>query len=287
VGRPPSGCSPEAADLPLDEPPTWDHSRRPAASVGPRCGAQNMDAANDLQNGVPERSLARRRPHGACETWQGGRVTGRPRGEHPSRDELVQAALRCFLRDGYEATTVKQVAEEAGTSVGQLYLTFANKYAMFVAVHAYGNQRLREEYLSPRIGEDMAPWDRVMALVESYMRFWLDHRELASLMALTSLDPAEVQDDPLVQEMYAGQKAQMDLVVSVVGELTSGAGSDLDPGHVVRWCWAAVYGLAATNVRLPHLALDDDELEKIVSVGLRLARAGINDSMRDRPPLNG
>lgn len=200
----------------------------------------------------------------------------------------MQAALRCFLRDGYDATTVKQVAEEAGTSVGQLYLSFANKYAMFVAVHAYGNQMLREEYISEQVvGTDLPPWDRVMALVESYMRFWLEHRGLAELMALTVLDDEEVKDDPLVQEMYAGQKAQMDFVVSIVSELTRDTGSDLDPGHVVRWCWAAVYGLAATNVRLPHLALDDDELDKIVGVGLRLARAGLNDAMRQRPPLQG
>jgi AcrR family transcriptional regulator len=194
----------------------------------------------------------------------------------------VQAALRCFLRHGYEATTVKQVAEEAGTSVGQLYLTFANKYAMFVAVHAYGNQRLREEYLMPTVAADAPPWDRVMSLVESYMRFWLEERGLAELMALTSLDPGEVADDPAVQSMFAEQRASMERVVAVVGELTRDTGSDLDPGDVVRWCWAAVYGLAAINIRLPHMALDDDELDRVVGVGLRLARAGLTDAQRNQ-----
>ncbi|MDO9352416.1 MAG: TetR/AcrR family transcriptional regulator [Solirubrobacteraceae bacterium] len=205
-------------------------------------------------------------------------MTGRPRGEHPSRDELVQAALRCFLRNGYESTTVKQVAEEAGTSVGQLYLSFANKYAMFVAVHAYGNRILREQYIIPGLTRETAsPWERVMALLDGYMNFYLEQRGLATLMALTSLDDA-VADDPVVQEMFDEQKANLDQTIALVTELTKEVGSDLDPGHVVRWCWAATYGLAATNIRLPHMAVDDDELDQIVRTGLRLTRAGLRDA---------
>ncbi len=192
----------------------------------------------------------------------------------------MQAALRCFLRNGYEATTVKQVAEEAGTSVGQLYLSFANKYAMFVAVHAYGNKVLREEYIVPGITREAAsPWERVMSLLEGYMRFYMERRGVATLMALTSLDDA-VAEDPLVQEMFAEQKANLDQIVELVTELTKEAGSDLDPGHVVRWCWAATYGLASINIRLPHMAVDDDELDRIVRTGLRLTRAGLKDAQR-------
>lgn len=207
-------------------------------------------------------------------------MTGRPRGEHPSREALVQAALRCFLRNGYDATTVKQVAEEAGTSVGQLYLSFANKYAMFVAVHAYGNQILREEYILPGIMREAAsPWERVMALLEGYMRFYMERRGIATLMALTSLD-AEVTEDPVVQEMFDEQKSNLDQIIALVTELTDEAGSDLDPAHVVRWCWAATYGLASINIRLPHMAVDDDELDQIVRTGLRLTRAGLREAQR-------
>lgn len=192
----------------------------------------------------------------------------------------MQAALRCFLRNGYEATTVKQVAEEAGTSVGQLYLSFANKYAMFVAVHAYGNKILREDYIVPGITREAAsPWERVMSLLEGYMRFYMEQRGVATLMALTSLDDA-VAEDPLVQEMFDEQKTNLDQIVSLVAELTKEAGSDLDPGHVVRWCWAATYGLASINIRLPHMAVDDDELDQIVRTGLRLTRAGLRDANR-------
>lgn len=207
-------------------------------------------------------------------------MTGRPRGEHPSRDEIVQAALRCFLRNGYDATTVKQVAEEAGTSVGQLYLSFANKYAMFVAVHAFGNQMLREDYIAPGLMiEGATPWERVMSLLEGYLRFWTEQREIATLMALTSLDDT-VSKDPIVQELYEEQRASYEQVVALVTELTRDAGSDLNPGHVVRWCWAATYGLASTNLRLPHMAVDDDEMDRIVRTGMRLTRAGIKDAQR-------
>ena len=44
---------------------------------------------------------------------------------------LLDAALRLFSRQGYRATTVRDIAEEAGVSTGNLYHHFPDKEAMF------------------------------------------------------------------------------------------------------------------------------------------------------------
>ncbi len=199
-------------------------------------------------------------------------VSGRPRGEHPSKDELVAAALRCFVRRGYDATTMKQVAEEAGTSVAQLYLAFPSKQMMLVAVHQMGLRRLLDGFLLPAVEQGGEPWERIMALTEAYMRFYLDERDLASLLAFTSL--AEVDpDDAEAQAMFREHGEQLVVLFSLWNDMTDGTG--IDPAKVFRWCWAAMYGLAAQNMRFPHLSLEDDELESIVDTGMRLVRGGL------------
>ncbi len=50
------------------------------------------------------------------------------------RGEIVSAALRCFVAHGYERTTMRQIAVEAGVSTGAIYVYFSTKAAMLQAV---------------------------------------------------------------------------------------------------------------------------------------------------------
>jgi AcrR family transcriptional regulator len=50
------------------------------------------------------------------------------------REELVAAAARCFVRDGYDRTTMRQIAAEAGLSTGAIYTYFQTKATLLDAV---------------------------------------------------------------------------------------------------------------------------------------------------------
>jgi AcrR family transcriptional regulator len=51
------------------------------------------------------------------------------------RDQIIAAALACFARAGYHATTMADVAAQAGVSKGTPYLYFQSKEALFIALH--------------------------------------------------------------------------------------------------------------------------------------------------------
>jgi TetR/AcrR family transcriptional repressor of uid operon len=51
------------------------------------------------------------------------------------RDQIIAAALACFARAGYHATTMADVAAQAGVSKGTPYLYFPSKEALFIALH--------------------------------------------------------------------------------------------------------------------------------------------------------
>ncbi len=50
------------------------------------------------------------------------------------RQEILEAALRCFSRKGFHHTTMRDIFEESGLSAGAVYSYFANKKALIEAV---------------------------------------------------------------------------------------------------------------------------------------------------------
>src|SRR4051812_28989515 len=52
-----------------------------------------------------------------------------------TRQELLTAAEACFVTRGFHATSVDQVAEQAGYTKGAVYSNFASKEDLFFAVY--------------------------------------------------------------------------------------------------------------------------------------------------------
>src|ERR1051326_4952837 len=73
---------------------------------------------------------------------------------HAREEQILEAALALLLRQGYDKTTMSDIAEEAGVSRGVLYLHFQSKGSLFEALLS------REVVL--------------------YMQAWLEYLETAS-----------------------------------------------------------------------------------------------------------
>lgn len=55
-----------------------------------------------------------------------------------TRARILEAALACFLQDGYEQTTVARICERAGVSNGALFHHFSSKDAISDAIYVDG-----------------------------------------------------------------------------------------------------------------------------------------------------
>ncbi|MEO1658064.1 MAG: TetR/AcrR family transcriptional regulator [Pseudomonadota bacterium] len=60
------------------------------------------------------------------------------------QEEILLAALRCFGRKGYEATSMRDLSAEAGVSIGGLYAHFDSKEAVLKGVARLFRERERE-----------------------------------------------------------------------------------------------------------------------------------------------
>jgi AcrR family transcriptional regulator len=65
---------------------------------------------------------------------------------HESKNLLVNTALRLFAEKGYDATSIRNIATEAGVSLGLLYNYFASKEDLLLEIFRRGNSDISESF---------------------------------------------------------------------------------------------------------------------------------------------
>ncbi|GGY39705.1 TetR/AcrR family transcriptional regulator [Pseudoduganella albidiflava] len=80
------------------------------------------------------------------------------RTQTPARqDKIIEAAIACFIRKGFHATSMRDIAKEASVSLGNLYTYFPGKQQLIAEVAELERQGLApilqslDEIVSPRI----------------------------------------------------------------------------------------------------------------------------------------
>lgn len=120
----------------------------------------------------------------------GPRKRGRPPGQTAqgaaARDHLYATALRLIGARGYAATTLRDIAEEAGVSVGLLYRYFPGKQAVVLSLY----DELSADYARRAAAVPAGRWrDRFAFVLQTSLDVLTPHRE-----ALKALTPVLVGD---------------------------------------------------------------------------------------------
>jgi TetR/AcrR family transcriptional regulator, repressor for uid operon len=73
---------------------------------------------------------------------------GRPNGDSERHARIVEAAQRAFVKLGFHAATMQNVAEEAGMSAGNLYRYFPSKEALVEGLCFHDHDERAENFLA-------------------------------------------------------------------------------------------------------------------------------------------
>ncbi|MCC6225421.1 MAG: TetR/AcrR family transcriptional regulator [Microthrixaceae bacterium] len=169
------------------------------------------------------------------------------KGEQTRRAILV-AAIERFGRDGFRATSVADIAREAGVSGTAAYAYFPNKEALFLAAIDEDAAAVIHEGLSVLEGPSLEEWRRslVFTLIDSVERHPLARRLLSGL-------------EPEVTDRVMGIPALEELRKAIAERLRSeqAAGvvrADIDPVVIGNGVVAIVLSLLVAMVQVDRTA---------------------------------
>lgn len=195
------------------------------------------------------------------------RSARKPKGDgHMRRGEILQAAERIFLAEGYQGATIRKIADEVGVSSTALYMHFRDKDEILLEIC----DGAIEQLLAINVGISAQPIDavaRVRLMLDAYMMFALEN---PNAYQLVFCGPAGVLSEVKQQQTQALGDRCYDRFVSVVREI--GASGRLRTGTVdsaAQSMWAACHGLVALLLTKSTFAwAPTEELRKVLLDGL-------------------
>jgi len=169
------------------------------------------------------------------------RLSRREREREAHRRELLEAGERVFVRNGYHATTVEEIASEAEFAVGTLYNFFKGKEDLYVHVIEKIAQNFTEQFEQNVLSiED--PEQAIASLIELRLTHFEDHRGFFRIFFEASpgsrLDPAGAL--PVNCEGLYGQ--YMEAVIEIFHRgVSQRVFDESDPLYLALWrsAWRA------------------------------------------------
>ena len=167
---------------------------------------------------------------------------------HLRRAEILSAAERIFIAQGYEGATIRKIADEVGVSSTALYMHFQDKDQILLEIC----DRAMGELLASNLSISTSPGDpvgRVRAMLEAYMRFALENPNAYRLMFCA----ASMENSPRRRDATQQVGAQcFERFVGVVEEIAAeGRLRTQDVLAVTQTLWAACHGLIALRMAKP------------------------------------
>lgn len=120
-----------------------------------------------------------------------------------SRTAILDAAERLFARQGFEATTIKQLGTEAGVNTALLYYYFQDKTALYRATL----QRLIAGFVAEgmrRMDQPAGPEAAIRVFVEGQMAAMLARPNVARILVRELVDHGAEHAEALIAEHTAG-----------------------------------------------------------------------------------
>jgi len=184
---------------------------------------------------------------------------------HLRRAEILEAAERIFVAEGYEGATIRKIADEVGVSSTALYMHFQDKGCILAEIC----ERTFENLLARNSEIAQKPLDAVVRtrmMLDAYMRWGLGHPNAYQLVYCThnptaqSLPEATAELSAQCYDTFAGVVRE----VAASGRLRTGDGES-----AAQALWMACHGVVALIAARPKFDwADHEELMRVTLDGM-------------------
>lgn len=184
-----------------------------------------------------------------------------------SRNAILTAAKELFLVKGFEATTLRNIAEKIEYSPSTIYQYFKDKNEIFYTIHAEAFTELLMRLKASEIQDN--PMDQLIALGNIYIDFAKKNAELYDLMFIMEAPIAFLTD--LDDSNWKEGKMAFEYLKKVISDcMKQGFIQETDLDSISYLIWSTVHGMVTLSIRKRGLRIGLSNPETIIDRSFKI-----------------
>jgi AcrR family transcriptional regulator len=178
-----------------------------------------------------------------------------------TRQSILATARALFLLKGFEATTIRNIAEKIEYSPSTIYQHFKDKNEIFYTLHTESFLELVKQMKRSELHEN--PLEQLISLGKIYIQFAEDNPELYDLMFIMEapIDFLNLLDET----QWIEGKTAFDYLKSVISAcIYKGLIKETDVDSLAYLIWSTVHGMVTLSIRKRGLRIGLSNPETII-----------------------
>ena len=176
---------------------------------------------------------------------------GHARRVRATKERILGAASEAFAREGYAATTVEAIAQQAGTAPASVYNHFESKAGVAQAL-AEDALAAHDRYVAAAWVLGVSPLERLIAAAGAVLAFALERPTLFQAMSLSYLQPLGLfpADTVAADAIRVRREQQLQQVVTNLEQaIDAGELAPMDVQATARFIMSALAGVLTLAAR--------------------------------------
>lgn len=179
---------------------------------------------------------------------------------------IIDAAMRMFVEDGYEKTSIRNIADKIEYSPGTIYLYYKDKDELLYAVQKEAFTKMLEAF--EEHATSRSPWKRLEQVAFTYVNFGIEHPDLYDLMFIirAPMNTAEEKGD------WKNGDACFNFLMEAINEcMEKGLLRYTDPRVAALSIWSMGHGLISLQIRCRFkvMQLSDEQVSQMINVSIK------------------
>jgi AcrR family transcriptional regulator len=179
-------------------------------------------------------------------------IQRREREREEMRERVLNVAMTILVKEGYEAVTIRRLADEIAYTPGALYSYFKDKEAIVFALVVRAAQHLNAVFQA--LESLPNPLERLWAIGRAYLKFAMEHQESYDLLFIMSTPITKIEET----EFAEGYTAFVILRKTVNDCMEHGYLPRADADVAAFALWSFVHGSVSLMIR-KRLAIIPEE----------------------------
>lgn len=168
---------------------------------------------------------------------------------------ILKAARKLFLEQGFEKTSVRNIADAIEYSPATLYLYYKDKNELLFAVHEEAFLKLMEELSS--VKDIKEPFERLVEMGHRYIKYAIENPELYDLMFIMT---APMETLACRDEIWEDGLKSFGLLKWVIQDCSNGGYfKNYDIENLSITIWAYMHGLVTIYLKNRMSMFQDDQ----------------------------